>query len=505
MYFQVLDPRISYQGLARNFTEEPDLIAHLNRSVVQMQRHLDPRDPRRGPDAPAPAAPVPRRTSTSDRNGNRNSLSAWDFMTRGEGGACRLRGSVAHRGTDRRRRRSGTRGAAREGQSRACADSADVTQCEATWARVARGRDGKGAPGRQRRACGRGAGIMHVLRAGGTAKAREGGARSVSVGLADVAPTAGVVKVAAVGSRGAGEQVAKLIDLIITCGSGAGGRRNALGADVTPTECGGSARSADGAGWKIESYVIFGDGERDRRQGVNNAGQGMIFWGEIQSAGVNDGFHVMTEMCCFFFLYRPGGRDDRGDEVGGSKCRQEGIALNCEEFRTIAVEFGVGGSKCERTFGGMRPEMIPWQMKQMFSTDAFKKVKELGLHETDLTVNTIFMDARAHAWFDDYRFGIWPVEEKGSWYGKIFRFEQGRCDVDGEWLLAAARPAKFPQPNYGQPETSEQREARERDEKEREEDKTRYDMTNEPVLRELLKVHFETCLHWHVKGMGWDK
>ncbi|KAJ7431389.1 hypothetical protein FB451DRAFT_1378357 [Mycena latifolia] len=145
------------------------------------------------------------------------------------------------------------------------------------------------------------------------------------------------------------------------------------------------------------------------------------------------------------------------------------------------------------------------KMKQMFSTDAFKKVKELGLHETDLTVNTILMDARAHAWFDDYRFGIWPVEEKGSWYGKIFRFEQGRCDVDGEWLLAAARPAKFPQPNYGQPETSEQREARERDEKEREEDKTRYDMTNEPVLRELLKVHFETCLHWHVKGMGWDK
>lgn len=118
--------------------------------------------------------------------------------------------------------------------------------------------------------------------------------------------------------------------------------------------------------------------------------------------------------------------------------------------------------------------MIPWQMEQMFGKDAFKMVKDLGLHQKDLTLNTILMDARAHAWFDDYRFGIWPVEQKKKWYGKIFRFEQGRCEVDGEWLLAAARPAKYPHPAPGQPETDEQREARKRDEKEREEDKTRY-------------------------------
>jgi hypothetical protein len=149
--------------------------------------------------------------------------------------------------------------------------------------------------------------------------------------------------------------------------------------------------------------------------------------------------------------------------------------------------------------------MIPWQMEQMFSKDAFKMVKQLGLHKKDLTLNTILMDARAHAWFDDYRFGIWPVKEKGKWYGKIFRFEQGRCDVDGEWLLETARPANYPHPAPGQPETDEQREARKRDEKERAEDKTRYDLTDEPVLSELLRVHFETCLHWHVKGMGWDK
>jgi hypothetical protein len=46
------------------------------------------------------------------------------------------------------------------------------------------------------------------------------------------------------------------------------------------------------------------------------------------------------------------------------------------------------------------------QMKQLFSTDAFKMVKELGLHEQDLLINTILMDARVHGWFDDYRFGI---------------------------------------------------------------------------------------------------
>ncbi|KAJ7710954.1 hypothetical protein B0H17DRAFT_1124034 [Mycena rosella] len=148
---------------------------------------------------------------------------------------------------------------------------------------------------------------------------------------------------------------------------------------------------------------------------------------------------------------------------------------------------------------------VEWKIAQMFSKEAFKKVKELGLLTKDLTENTILMDARAHAWFDDYRFGIWPVEEKGKWYGKIFRFEQGRCEVDGEWLLAASRPAKYPHPAPGQPETDEQREARKTDEKEREEDKTRCDLTDDTVLRELLKVHFQTCLHWHVKGMGWAK
>ncbi|KAJ7190846.1 hypothetical protein GGX14DRAFT_579439 [Mycena pura] len=144
-------------------------------------------------------------------------------------------------------------------------------------------------------------------------------------------------------------------------------------------------------------------------------------------------------------------------------------------------------------------------LKQLFSTAAFKMVKELGLDKQDLLINTILMDARVHGWFDDYRFGIWPVEEDGQWYGKIFRFEHNQCDVDGEWLLAAARPAKCLRPAHGKRETGEQRQARERDEKDRKEDKTRYNMTNESALRELLKVHFETCLHWHVKGMGWDK
>jgi hypothetical protein len=144
-------------------------------------------------------------------------------------------------------------------------------------------------------------------------------------------------------------------------------------------------------------------------------------------------------------------------------------------------------------------------MKQMFGSEAFKKVKKLGLHKQDLAIDTILMDARAHAWFDDYRFGIWPVKDGGDWYGKIFRFEQSRCDMDGEWLLAAARGAKYPHPFPGQRETDERREARKRDEKAREEDKTRYNLTDAPDLRILFQVHFKTCLHWHVKGMGWAK
>jgi hypothetical protein len=139
----------------------------------------------------------------------------------------------------------------------------------------------------------------------------------------------------------------------------------------------------------------------------------------------------------------------------------------------------------------------------MFSAEALKLVKRL--HETDLVDNTILLDARVHGWFDDYRFGIWPIKQDDRWYGKIFRFEHGSCDVDGEWLLAAARPAKFRLPAHGQRETSLQREAREKDDKARADDKTRYDMTDVPILREVLKVHFETCLHWHVKGMGWHK
>ncbi|KAJ6468724.1 hypothetical protein C8R45DRAFT_1017434 [Mycena sanguinolenta] len=142
-------------------------------------------------------------------------------------------------------------------------------------------------------------------------------------------------------------------------------------------------------------------------------------------------------------------------------------------------------------------------LEQMFSAEALELVE--NLHQKDLLDNTILMDVRAHVWFDDYRFGIWPVQENGTWYGKIFRFEYGSCDVDGEWLLAAAAPATVPLPPYGQQETSVQREAREQDEKRRAEDQTKYDLTNVPVLREVLKVHFETCLHWHVKGMGWHK
>ncbi|KAJ7697313.1 hypothetical protein B0H14DRAFT_3529387 [Mycena olivaceomarginata] len=139
-------------------------------------------------------------------------------------------------------------------------------------------------------------------------------------------------------------------------------------------------------------------------------------------------------------------------------------------------------------------------MAEMFSEEALQLVD--ALLSGDLLDNTILMDVRAHGWFDDYRFGIWPVQQDGRWYGKIFRFEQGGCDIDGEWMLAAAAPAKAPLPAHGQRETSLEQEARERDEKEREEDRTPYNLTNEPILQELLKVHFETCLHWHVKGMG---
>ncbi|KAJ7775823.1 hypothetical protein B0H14DRAFT_2631796 [Mycena olivaceomarginata] len=57
----------------------------------------------------------------------------------------------------------------------------------------------------------------------------------------------------------------------------------------------------------------------------------------------------------------------------------------------------------------------------------------------------------------------------------------------------------------GQRDSEEQRINRERDEKGREDDRTRCDLTDDAMLRELPKVHFETCIHWHVKGMGWDK
>ncbi|KAJ7673160.1 hypothetical protein DFH06DRAFT_1174645, partial [Mycena polygramma] len=77
------------------------------------------------------------------------------------------------------------------------------------------------------------------------------------------------------------------------------------------------------------------------------------------------------------------------------------------------------------------------KMQQMFSTEAFQVIKKLCLHVKDSSVNTMLMDARAHAWFDDYRFGIWPVQEDSKWYGKLFRFEQSRYDVDGLWPLAA--------------------------------------------------------------------
>ncbi|KAJ7806403.1 hypothetical protein B0H14DRAFT_2875661 [Mycena olivaceomarginata] len=142
-------------------------------------------------------------------------------------------------------------------------------------------------------------------------------------------------------------------------------------------------------------------------------------------------------------------------------------------------------------------------MEKMFSTEALALLGDLG--GKDLIDNTILMDARVHMWFDDYRFGIWPVLEDGRWYGKIFRFEHSSCNVGRQWLLAAARPSKFPLPAHGQSETKLQREMREKDDQERGEDPTRCDLTNEPILREVLRVHFETCLHWHVKGMGWNK
>jgi hypothetical protein len=71
------------------------------------------------------------------------------------------------------------------------------------------------------------------------------------------------------------------------------------------------------------------------------------------------------------------------------------------------------------------------QLEQMFSAEALEVVENLH-QKKDLLDNTILMDVRAHVWFDDYRFGIWPVQEKERWYGKIFRFEYGSCDVDGD-------------------------------------------------------------------------
>ncbi|KAJ7133882.1 hypothetical protein C8R43DRAFT_1022406 [Mycena crocata] len=145
------------------------------------------------------------------------------------------------------------------------------------------------------------------------------------------------------------------------------------------------------------------------------------------------------------------------------------------------------------------------EMRQMFGVDGFKLVRDHILDEQDGLVNTILMDARVHGWFDDYRFGIWPVKHEGKWYGKIFRFEHNGCEVDGEWLLAPISKARFPRPGFGRRESEEHRLDREREEQERTGDRTPCDLTTEPMLRELLKVHFETCLHWHVKGMGWDK
>lgn len=143
------------------------------------------------------------------------------------------------------------------------------------------------------------------------------------------------------------------------------------------------------------------------------------------------------------------------------------------------------------------------QMAHLFSEDALKVVAPLA--GKDSVKNTILMDARVHKWFDDYRFGILPMQVGDKWYGKIFRFENNGCDVDGEWLLAAAHPPRpgVSRPAAGTRETSLEREAREADEKLREEDKTRYDMTADRLLREVLWMHFQTCLHWHVKGMGW--
>ncbi|KAJ7271403.1 hypothetical protein B0H12DRAFT_1067243 [Mycena haematopus] len=145
------------------------------------------------------------------------------------------------------------------------------------------------------------------------------------------------------------------------------------------------------------------------------------------------------------------------------------------------------------------------EMKEMFGTDGFKLVRDHILHEKDGLVNTILMDARVHGWFDDYRFGIWPVKDEGKWYGKIFRFEKNGCEVDEEWLLAPMAQARFLQPDFGRQEPEEQRVNRETEEQARKTDRTRFDLTEHEMLRQLLKIHFETCLHWHVKGMGWDK
>jgi hypothetical protein len=137
--------------------------------------------------------------------------------------------------------------------------------------------------------------------------------------------------------------------------------------------------------------------------------------------------------------------------------------------------------------------------------DGMTMIEQINLHVKDLIVNTVLMDARVHGWFDDYRFGIWPVEVDGRWYGKIFRFEDSCCDVDGEWLLAPILPAQHSRPPCGRQETPDEYTARQAENERRRKDRTKCDLTKEPEQRELFKVHFLTCLHWHVKGMGWAK
>ncbi|KAJ7467744.1 hypothetical protein FB451DRAFT_1178114 [Mycena latifolia] len=63
------------------------------------------------------------------------------------------------------------------------------------------------------------------------------------------------------------------------------------------------------------SYGVFGDGERNRRLGVNNAGHGMKFWGE-NNLGVAFGIALIKDSRGNYCELHAAGALLKGDVVG---------------------------------------------------------------------------------------------------------------------------------------------------------------------------------------------